>query len=63
MIAKQALVAWLATMPRNSVVYIDDGGLALCASVPGWDERPYLEVGGDPEEDSSSHGNLEDLKA
>lgn len=50
MITRQRLLSWLVTIPNNADIYVDEGGLTLCAAVPGWDERPYLEVGGDPEE-------------
>lgn len=58
MITRQRLLSWLVTIPDNADIYIDEGGLTLYAAVPGWDERPYLKVGGDPEEDE---GWLEDV--
>jgi hypothetical protein len=51
MIAKKEIERWLATLPDNAMVYVDDGGLTLVATALGWDERPYLEVGGDPDEE------------
>ena len=42
---------WLESVPDNANLFIDEGGLTLFASVPGWDEQPYLCVGGEPEEE------------
>jgi hypothetical protein len=42
---------WLFTLPIDSEVGIDEGGLTLC--VVG-EERVYFEVGGMPEEDEDA---------
>jgi hypothetical protein len=42
---------WIEAIPPDWTVYIDEGGLTLCARGPAGDFEPYLEIGGDPEPD------------
>lgn len=49
MISKKELMRWLATIPEDADVSIDDGGLNLV--VIGETEDTYLEVGGIPEKE------------
>lgn len=42
MLSKKELEAWLATLPADVVVWVDEGGLTLCSDTGG-----YLEVGGE----------------
>jgi hypothetical protein len=42
---KDDIINWLASLPMDATVYIDEGGLTLrCVE----DEEAYLEVGGEP---------------
>lgn len=50
MIAVSELKAWVDSLGKNGVVFVDEGGLTLVAKAPQRD-TVYLEVGGDPEDE------------
>ena len=51
MMSKDDIFDWLCTLPDGADVYVDGGGLTLrCTQEPA----AYLEVGGNPEEDSET---------
>ena len=55
-ISKGELQRWLETLEDGVLIAVDEGGLALCASdtagqfADEYEDEPYLEVGGIPEE-------------
>jgi hypothetical protein len=52
MMAIAEVSRWLATLPANGDIAIDDGGLSLVLVAPPDDtDPPYLEVGGLPDND------------
>lgn len=51
----RALIKWLKTLPKNSWVGVDEGGLTLLAlDESGKQTKAYFEVGGVPEKDDAS---------
>lgn len=52
--SKQDILNWINTIPDNSEIGIDEGGLTLQVIN---DPEVYLEVGGIPEEDTYSEDN------
>jgi len=52
---KQEIIEWLDSLEDDDLVYIDDGGLALC--VVGM-EGVYIEVGGYTEDEDEEDNRL-----
>ena len=63
MIAKNELKAWLNTLPDDSSVAIDDGGLTLVEIDSSTEETGnYIEIGGTPVEDDEDLEPENDLE-
>ncbi len=52
MMSKKQLERWLKTLPKDSDIAIDDGGLQLIEiDTDGEETGDYLEIGGKPEDE------------